>query len=65
MILCAALYLRNKANPGPMTDIILPCHRHNNGYETLRLLNKDYKDYLIVQGFLTSDGTFVNRKEIF
>ena len=66
MILCAALYLRNKTKPSPITDIILPCYRHGDGYTTLQLLNIDYQDYIIEEGFITTDnGEFVDRYQAF
>lgn len=58
MILCAALKLHDT-----LSDIVLPCHRHSDGYHILRDLDKDCKDFEITEGFITSFGDFLDRKE--
>ena len=56
MILCAALKLN---------DVIIPCHRHHNGYEILHELGvKNYRGN-IEEGFITTKNEFLNRKDAF
>ena len=56
MILCAAVKYK---------DIVIPCHRHCDGYEILYKLNiKDYRGNTI-EGFIATNGTFLDRKEAF
>ena len=61
MILCSALKLHDELEP----DIILPCYRHSDGYIILKDLDINYKDFKIIQGFLTSSGDFLDRKEAY
>ena len=60
MIICAALRLTNSKE-----DIVIPCHRHYNGYQILHDLCIDYHKYDIIEGFITHDNTFLNRKDAF
>lgn len=60
MILCAALKLHDS-----LSDIILPCHRHHDGYHILRDLDVDWKQFEITQGFITSSGDFLDRVEAY
>ena len=60
MILCAALKLHDS-----LSDIILPCHRHHDGYDILRDLDVDWKQFEITQGFITSSGDFLDRIEAY
>ena len=56
MILCAAIKYK---------DIVIPCHRHCNGYEILYKLGiKDYRNN-IETGFITTKNEFLNRKDAF
>ena len=56
MILCAAIKYK---------DIVIPCHRHCDGYEILHKFNvKDYFDN-VEEGFIATNGTFLNRKDAF
>lgn len=61
MILCSALKLHDELEP----DIILPCYRHSDGFIILKDLKVNYKQFEITQGFITSNGTFLNRKEAY
>lgn len=60
MIICAALRLVNNKQ-----DIVIPCHRHHNGYEILRDLVIDYHKFDIIEGFIDHQNKFLNRKEAF
>ena len=56
MILCAAVKYK---------DIVIPCHRHMNGYEILYELGiKDYRNNL-EEGFITVKNEFLNRRDAF
>ena len=54
MILCAAVKYK---------DIVIPCHRHCDGYEILYKL--DAEDYRIntIEGFITTKNEFLNREK--
>lgn len=56
MILCAAIKYK---------DTIIPCHRHYNAYEILYDFNIKADCNVIEEGFITTIGTFLNRKEAF
>ena len=58
MIVCAALRLVNDKR-----DIVIPCHRHHNGYAILRDLVFDYHTFDVIEGFIDSRNNFLNRKE--
>ena len=58
MIICAALKLVNNKQ-----NIVIPCHRHFNGYEILRDLMIDYHAFDITEGFIDHQNKFLNRKE--
>lgn len=60
MIICAALRLVNHKQ-----DIVIPCHRHANGYQMLRDLVIDYHNFDIIEGFIDHKNKFLNRKEAF
>ena len=57
MILCAAVKYK---------DIVIPCHRHCDGYEILYKLhaNSEYRVNTI-EGFITIRNEFLDRKEAF
>lgn len=61
MIVCAALKVRLKDAD---YETMIPCWRHANGYEILRDFDipKDTIKY-IDEGFMTSRGEFLDRKE--
>lgn len=66
LIICAALKI-NKEDEEP---IIVAGLRHGDCYETLYKLNKELSSYarrkdLIIDGFLTSVNTFVDRREAY
>lgn len=56
MILCAAIKYK---------DTIIPCHRHHNAYEILHDFNIKADYNVIEEGFITTIGTFLNRKDAF
>ena len=58
MIICTALKLVNNKQ-----NIVIPCHRHFNGYEILRDLMIDYHAFDITEGFIDHQNNFLNRKE--
>lgn len=62
MVICAAIKIRLHSSG---KESVICGHRHGNCYYFLEDLNlKGAKDYsLIEEGFLISDGTFLNRKE--
>ena len=71
-ILCAAIWFKDGQKhihqPRNIDDGIVVCgRRHHNIYLTVAdMLKKDYKEHTFddgVQGFLTSDDRFVDRKE--
>lgn len=57
MIVCAALLVDGK--------IIVPCYRHNTGFEMLKeLTGKKYSEYeSIDDGFMNHKGEFLTREE--
>ena len=57
MIVCAALLVDNK--------ILVPCYRHNTGFEMLKeLTGKKIREYeSIDQGFMNHKGEFLTREE--
>lgn len=56
MVLCAAIKYE---------EVVIPCHRHYNGYEILHELGiKNYCDK-VEEGFITTKNEFLNRKEAF
>lgn len=56
MILCASLKFK---------DVIIPCHRHHNGYEILYELGiKNYRGN-VEEGFITTKNEFLNRRDAF
>lgn len=63
MIVCAALKVRLKDAD---YETMIPCWRHANGYEILRDFDvpKDAIQY-IDEGFMTSQGGFLDRKEAY
>ena len=56
MILCAAIKYK---------DTIIPCHRHYDAYEILYDFNIKADHNAIEEGFIATNGTFLNRKEAF
>lgn len=70
-ILCAALYLQDgkKYNYQPKnieSGLVVCARRHHNCFAILDLISP-YKERKakVIQGFLTSDDNFVDRKEAF
>ena len=57
MILCAALKLND--------DLVIPCYRHCDGYESLYKLDLKANDYNIVEGFISVKGIFLDRTAAF
>lgn len=57
MVICAALLVDGK--------IIVPCYRHNTGFEMLKeLTGKKYSEYdSIDDGFMNHKGEFLTREE--
>lgn len=56
MVLCAAIKYE---------EVVIPCHRHCNGYEILHELGiKNYRDK-VEEGFITTKNEFLNRKDAF
>ena len=57
MIVCAALLVDNK--------ILVPCYRHNTGFEMLKeLTGKKIREYASIdQGFMNHKGEFLTREE--
>ena len=56
MILCAAVKYK---------DLVIPCHRHCDGYEILYTLKAENYRTNTVQGFITTKNEFLNRQEAF
>lgn len=68
LILCSAIlvcdqkkYVHQPKNVP--TGFVVCGRRHHNCITTLQLINKDWKSYTYVQGFITTNDTFVNRME--
>lgn len=61
MILCAATKFHITATD---KDVVIPCWRHGEAYKILRDLGFGAKDGYkeIEQGFMTSEGVFLDRK---
>ena len=58
MIICAALKIKNSLT-------IIGCCRHGDGYSTLHDLCPKLGINDVEEGFLTSTGVFLSRKEAF
>lgn len=61
MILCAALKIKSK-------ELILPCLRHGDGFALIRELSGESTFGAlnnIEQGFITTNGVFLNRREAY
>lgn len=69
MILCAALKILIRDKDGDIDNyIVIPCHRHHEGFAILTKLNMKLYDEArsngdIVQGFISTDNNFYNREE--
>lgn len=64
MILCAALKIKDKSFP--FNEIIIPCIRHGLGYSMLNtLVDNRYGMNDCVEGFVTTDNVFLNRKDAY
>lgn len=70
-ILCAAIHFEDDLfhdhqPKNILTGFVVCGRRHNNVYNTLKVLEIDRHEYLTLestQGFITSDDRFVDRKE--
>ena len=68
MIICAALLVKHESFDGG--NLIIPCHRHHNGYYILHELNNTVlseakRNRNIEHGFMTDEGDFLNREEAY
>ena len=63
MVVCAALKLEACE---PFDELIVPCFRHHHGYKILHDLTRDtkYKGH-VIEGFMLSDGSFMDRVSAF
>ena len=57
MVICSALKLNEY--------IVVPCCRHHDGFSLLKELGIDQKNYNIVQGFITDENEFLDRKQAY
>ena len=70
-IICSAIYVLNdkiyKAQPRNIKEgFVITGRRHSDCYNTLICLNYDInKNFEDIQGFLTSNNRFVDRKEAY
>lgn len=63
MIAAAAVKVQIKATK---EELIIPCHRHSNGFYILKLFGFRPGDYKILdQGFLNEKGEFLNRQDAY
>lgn len=63
MITTAAIWIKMKDSG---QDLIIPCHRHGDGFYILKLFGYKPTDYTIVnQGFLDENHQFLNRVDAY
>ena len=62
MILCAAIKLKDWSLP--FGGLVVPCHRHHNGFEIIHALTgvnaNEFSE--VIQGFITHRGDFLDRE---
>lgn len=61
MIVCAALLIKD---PVMGEDIVLPCHRHADGFYLLQYFGRSKTD-VAEQGFIDHRGAYLSRSEAF
>lgn len=60
MVVCAALKIEVNVD-GIDKQLVLPCHRHGDGFAFLKELNQRAR--VLSEGFILHDGSFADRKE--
>lgn len=62
MLICAALLVQTDEHD-PNSTVVVPCHRHGDGYGMLHIFKVKAK--VVKEGFMNREGEFLDRYEAF